>query len=328
MVKMHRVAFEAAGGDAETPTVDHRCHDHETCPGGVDCLHRLCCNPTHLAPESVAGNARRAQEGRYQDRCSAGHVMDDANTYLSPVGGRRCRTCAADRAREARTERGASRPPSDRRRRYRPRGMTREQLVEWMLDTGTRNAAGCLIADARTNGGGYSSLTIGQTSFSGHRLVHEAKIGPIPPGYDVDHTCHDPAACPGGLDCPHRGCIEPTHLRAVTHAENMAPARACRARPAECKHGHPFTTENTYTDRHGSRHCRACASRRATDGARKKIDGRARVGETCRNGHVIAEVGLTYNGRSCRECARVRNQEYALRRKTLSDSPAFAPAAP
>lgn len=43
-----------------------------------------------------------------------------------------------------------------------------------------------------------------------HRLAYEKNSGgPIPKGMDIDHACHVPA------------CVNPEHLRAVTHEQNM-----------------------------------------------------------------------------------------------------------
>lgn len=41
-----------------------------------------------------------------------------------------------------------------------------------------------------------------------HRLVYEWMRGPIPEGMEVDHMCHN------------RGCVNPDHLRLLTHSEN------------------------------------------------------------------------------------------------------------
>lgn len=63
-----------------------------------------------------------------------------------------------------------------------------------------------------------------------HRVSHELFIGPIPEGLEIDHVCHSrDLSCPGGSSCPHRLCVNPDHLEAVTHLENMRRGRNCKA---------------------------------------------------------------------------------------------------
>lgn len=104
---------------------------------------------------------------------------------------------------------------------------------------------------SRTEGGGTSAV---------HRLAYTYGIGPIPEGLLVDHRCHTPD-CDLGKHCPHRRCCNPTHLKAVSAAENSAPDRAVRFRGdrvSACPRGHEYTPENTRRDRNGERHCREC----------------------------------------------------------------------
>jgi hypothetical protein len=75
------------------------------------------------------------------------------------------------------------------------------------------------------------------------RAAHEAFVGPIPDGLEIDHLCRIPSCC------------NPEHLEAVTHAENMARQVAARV---TCLHGHPFSEENIKVFADGRRTCRIC----------------------------------------------------------------------
>lgn len=81
VVLTHRLAYELAHGDgsAEGLTIDHLCRV------------RLCCNPKHLEAVSHAVNVARA--GAVIEACPQGHPYDEANTYWTPSGYRRCLQC-------------------------------------------------------------------------------------------------------------------------------------------------------------------------------------------------------------------------------------------
>lgn len=107
---------------------------------------------------------------------------------------------------------------------------------------------------------GYGVLRIDGKQARAHRYVYERCNGPIPTGYTIDHTCHDPSQCTGGNDCPHRRCCNPRHLKAVPPGHNNTKDR-CISRNGEkthCKRGHAFTPDNTKITTAGSRACRRC----------------------------------------------------------------------
>jgi hypothetical protein len=58
--RVHRLAYEFyIGPIAEGLTLDHVCHSHGTCPGGL-CIHRRCFNPSHMEPVTREENCARA----------------------------------------------------------------------------------------------------------------------------------------------------------------------------------------------------------------------------------------------------------------------------
>lgn len=127
---------------------------------------------------------------------------------------------------------------------------------------------------------GYGFFAIGRgKGWTAHRSAYHILVGPIPPGTQVDHTCHnDDPMCVGGKTCLHRRCVNPDHLEAVAGRINtlrsLNTRAACNAGKTRCKNGHDFTPQNT----------------RVVTRVRK--DGSVRF------------------GRQCKECARAAMRRY------------------
>ena len=97
-------------------------------------------------------------------------------------------------------------------------------------------------------------LGYGMFSFKGkpmlvHRFMYEYFHDQIQQGLELDHLCRNPS------------CVNPIHLEAVTHLENLRRGSglpALNSRKTHCKYGHEFTPDNIRRRSNGGRECRIC----------------------------------------------------------------------
>jgi hypothetical protein len=130
-----------------------------------------------------------------------------------------------------------------------------------------------------------------------HRYSYERFVGPVPPELECDHICKN------------RGCVNPDHIRAVTHAENMrnrdySKVAAVHADRTHCPKGHPYNAENTYyRPDNGTRDCLTCrrASSRAAVARRTAATRAKRAGRACECG-APADVAREDGRFLCRRC--------------------------
>lgn len=110
--------------------------------------------------------------------------------------------------------------------------------------------SGCVEWVGYRDRDGYGRLNVNGATVSAHRVAYELANGPITNGLFVCHHCDNPT------------CINTEHLFLGNASDNMVDAigkgRNHEKNKTHCKNGHPFSPENTYTDRHGWRYCREC----------------------------------------------------------------------
>lgn len=124
----------------------------------------------------------------------------------------------------------------------------RARLVLYIM----RGSNGCWLWMGTREKDGYGRFCFDYKTFKPYRLTYEWVHGSFPAALMPDHLCRNPP------------CVNPSHIEPVTPRENVL-----RGRPSPpktnyekvcCKHGHPFTTENTYFH-DGARQCKTCTTR-------------------------------------------------------------------
>jgi len=86
---VHRLSYEDVNGEVpEGLELDHLCRN------------RSCCNTNHLESVPPKENVRRSLvafvaelKQRIKTHCPQGHKYSKENTYITPIGSRKCRSC-------------------------------------------------------------------------------------------------------------------------------------------------------------------------------------------------------------------------------------------
>ncbi len=196
-------------------------------------------------------------------------------------------------------------------------------LAERLLAKIEKTDVGCWLFNGHIDKkSGYGKLSPDrtpdavQTSIWVHRISYAAHKGAIPFGMELEHTC--------GV----RRCVNPEHLRPITHRENFVhnrlpgQVRVNIATKTHCIHGHPLSGDNLVIRANGKRReCRTCKRAIVKRAAAKKAAQR-RAESRVRGAHNRQKThcpqGHPYNGenlvidrgqrgcRACRKAAKLR----------------------
>jgi predicted nucleic acid-binding Zn ribbon protein len=165
------------------------------------------------------------------------------------------------------------------------------RTVEEAFDLLVEKTAGCWNWIGARNASGYGVFAPGKHIGSGSKLAHvvsyERFVGPVPARFELDHACRNPP------------CVKPSHLEAVTHAENMR--RGYFATKTHCPLGHPYDESNTIF-RNG-RKCRECmqlCNKASNERRNQRVAANGSPNRLC----AVCGEAFTYRRLDQRACSR------------------------
>lgn len=96
---------------------------------------------------------------------------------------------------------------------------------------------------------GYGKFIFNNQRWEAHRFCYTLFKGEIPFDKELDHLCRNPA------------CVNPDHLEAVSHRENILRGNTLPSKnilKTDCPFGHEYSINNTRIGTNGARYCKLC----------------------------------------------------------------------
>lgn len=120
------------------------------------------------------------------------------------------------------------------------------------------NSGNCILVESVDQYGYGKARRFQGRILREHQITWLEAYGELPHvGQVIDHICHNPLTCRGGITCPHRACQNIRHMAAVTIRANVS-RRSRSEPPTHCPRDHEYSPENTYINTKGAQVCRKC----------------------------------------------------------------------
>ena len=187
-------------------------------------------------------------------------------------------------------------------------GRPPKPLLQRLEEKSEPQPNGCIYWKGGVFETGYGAICLpGGKTVTVHRVAYELKVGPIPKGKALHHTCH----------C--RLCIAPAHLVPVDSKQH---AQAHTAERTHCKKGHPYYPNNFYVVPGKSGPTKTCKICQKTREKAQRIAFRAShpakphansAKSHCKRGHPFTPENTritTQGGRQCKKCFKMLSERW------------------
>ena len=139
-------------------------------------------------------------------------------------------------------------------------------VLAFTAGVGPTTSDGCWPWVGKVDHNGYARMTVDRRPYMAHVFSYELFVGAKLPGTQIDHVCHSQSTnCRGGRPCPHRRCVNPSHLESVAPLVNALRSQSfagVNGRKTHCPEGHAYDEANTLIirakGRRPQRRCRIC----------------------------------------------------------------------